>query len=90
MADKIAAKSKSQGQYPRIMVGLPDIQDQIRMINRLSATAAEPDLGRWNELGELLSDLYSQLQSKKQVTVYRYGSKTATAVSSRRPVQRAG
>ena len=70
----------------RIVVGLPDLQDQIRMVDRLSGTAAEPELGRWGGLGSLLSELYTQLQHQKQVTVYRFGSRScSTADAARKP-----
>jgi hypothetical protein len=58
------------------MVGLPDIQDQIRLVNRVSASSSEPEAGRWDGLGNLLCELYAQLQHKKQVTVFRFGSKS--------------
>jgi hypothetical protein len=81
--------NKSQGPHPRIVVGLPDIQDQIRMVNRLSATATEPELGRWDGLGNLLCELYAQLQHKKQVTIYRFGNKSSsTADATRQPARR--
>ncbi len=87
----MANMNKSQGPHPRIIIGLPDIQDQIRMVNRLSATAAEPELGRWGDLGNLLCELYTQLQHKKQVTIYRFGSKSAsTADAARQPTRRHG
>ena len=83
--------NKSQGPHPRIIVGLPDIQGQLRMVDRLSATAAEPELGRWSDLANLLSELYIQLQHKKQVTIYRSGSKnSSTAHAARQPGQKAG
>ena len=84
----MAGTNKSQGPHPRIVVGLPDIQHQIRMVNRLSATAEEPELGRWGELGNLLSELYIQLQHQKQVTIYRFGNKNSFAADAlRRPGQ---
>ena len=82
----MASMNKSHAPHPRIVVGLPDIQDQIRMVNRLSATAVEPELGRWDGLASLLSELYIQLQHQKQVTVYRFGSKScSTANAARQP-----
>ena len=80
----MASVSKSQGPHQRIIVGLPDIQDQIRMVNRLSVTATEPELGRWDGLGNLLSELYTQLQHQKQVTIYRCGSKNASTADAAR------
>ena len=82
----MASMNKSQGPHPRIVVGLSDIQDQIRMVNRLSATAAEPELGRWGDLGNLLCELYAQLQHQKQVTVYRVGNRScSTGDAARKP-----
>jgi hypothetical protein len=75
----MASVNKSQGQNPRIMVGLPDIQNQIRLVKRASITASEPELGRWDELGNLLCELYTQLQHQKQVTIYRFAGKSATS-----------
>ncbi len=66
--------SEPQGPHQRIVVGLSDIQDQIRMVKRLSTAAAEAELGRLDVLGDLLCELYTQLQHKKQVTIFR-GSK---------------
>ena len=68
--------------HPRIDVSLQDIQTQIRMVDRLCATAAEPELGRWTDLGLLLSELYAQLQHQKQVTVHR-SSKSAAGPERR-------
>jgi hypothetical protein len=75
----MASSSRAQGPHPRIIVGLPDIQDHIRMVRRLSAAAAEPEQGRWDGLGDLLCELYAQLQHKKQVTIFRFGSKSSSA-----------
>jgi hypothetical protein len=46
------------------------------MVDRLAATAEEPQAGRWRDLANLLSDLYIQMQHQKQVTVYREGGKS--------------
>jgi hypothetical protein len=87
----MASMNKSQGQHPRIVVGLPDIQDQIRLVKRLSATASEPELGRWGDLGNLLFELYTQLQHQKQVTIYRCGSKNfSNADAARQPGSKTG
>ncbi len=87
----MASVHKSQSPHPRIIVGLPDIQDHIRMVNRLSATATEPELGRWDGLGNLLCELYAQLQHQKQVTIYRFGSRSSTAADeARQPARRHG
>ncbi|MFH1726437.1 MAG: hypothetical protein ABII00_17645 [Elusimicrobiota bacterium] len=76
----MANKTKSQTSHSRITVGLPNLQGQIGMINRVAATASEPNLERWTDIKELLSDLYSQLQRQKQVTVYRLANKNQTKV----------
>lgn len=68
-------KTKSRMPHLRIIVGLPNLQDQIRMINRITGTATEPELERWEDIGQLLSELYTQLQQQKQVTVYRLANK---------------
>ena len=75
----MASTSRAQGPHQRIVVGLPDIQDHIRMVQRLSASAVEPESGRWESLGNLLCELYAQLQHKKQVTVYRFWSKNSSS-----------
>lgn len=41
------------------------------MVNRLCGTADEPALKRWQDLSHLLSELYTQLQRQRQVTVHR-------------------
>ncbi len=62
--------------YSRIVAKLPELQDQIGMVDRLSASTAEPEQERWAGLAELLGDLYAQLQHQKQVTVYRTGERS--------------
>ncbi|MFA6091492.1 MAG: hypothetical protein WCU88_00690 [Elusimicrobiota bacterium] len=85
----MAGTNASRGPHPKIVVGLPDIQDQIRLIHRLCATSSEPELRRWEDLGNLLYELYAQLQHKKQVTIFRFGSKSAcSSDASRRPISR--
>jgi len=76
----MANKTSTSSPHARIIVGLPNLQDQIGMINQVAATASEPDLGRWTDVAELLSDLYSQLQRQKQVTVYRLANKNQVKV----------
>lgn len=68
-------KDTKSSAHPRITVGLPDVSDQIRMINRAAATATEQDQGRWEDLKNLLGELYSQLQRQDRVTVYRHAKK---------------
>jgi len=80
----MASMSKSREPHPRIVVGLPDIQHQIRMVNRLSKTADEPELGRWGDLANLLCELYVQLQRQKQVTIYRFKSDGSLAAGAAR------
>ena len=74
----MANTNKAQGPYPRITIGLPDIQDQIRLVHKLCAAADDRDLDRLNDLGNLLYDLYTQLQHKKQVTIYRFANKSSS------------
>lgn len=69
------AKMKSSSAHPRIVVGLPNIQDQIRMINRAAAAATEQEQERWEALKDLLAELYAQLQRQDRVTVYRHAKK---------------
>ncbi|MFC1678950.1 hypothetical protein ACFL2T_01930 [Elusimicrobiota bacterium] len=76
----MGTKSKSGIPQSRIVVGLPNLQDQIGMINRVTDMATELDLERWEDIRDLLSDLYSQLQRQKQVTVYRLANKNQTKV----------
>ena len=76
--------TKTQSQNPRIFVGLPDIQAQIRLVNRLSASAAESEQERWDGLGNLLCELYAQLQHQKQVTIYRFASKSSSSPQAAR------
>jgi hypothetical protein len=68
--------SNPQGPHARIVVGLPDIQDQLRLVNRVCAKADEHAAPHWAGLGLLLEELYVQLQHQKQVTVYRLGNKS--------------
>lgn len=65
-------RTKPRTPHLRIVIGLPNLQDQIRMVNRITGTATEPELERWEDIGQLLSELYTQLQQQKQVTVYRH------------------
>lgn len=68
-------KSKMSSPHPRIVVGLPNIQDQIRMINRAAGTATEQDQERWEDVKTLLGELYAQLQRQEKVVVYRASKK---------------
>lgn len=68
-------KTKTSSPHPRIVVGLPNIQDQIRMINRAAGTATEQDQERWEDVKTLLGELYAQLQRQDKVTVYRVSKK---------------
>lgn len=60
----------------RITLGLPDIQKQLRVIDQLTRKANENDRGTLEDLGTLLSEFYSQLQHQKQITIYRFSSRT--------------
>jgi hypothetical protein len=72
----MATESKIRSPHMRITVGLPDIQDQLRMVNRACGKADEHEAPHWAGLGLLLEELYVQLQHQKQVTVYRLGNKS--------------
>lgn len=80
----MGSKSKSISPQPRIIVGLPNLQDQIGMINRVTDTASDLELERWEGMRELLSELYSQLQRQKQVTVYRLANKKESKIRTSR------
>lgn len=67
--------TKTSSAHPRIVVGLPNIQDQIRMINRAAAKATEQEQERWEDVKNLLAELYSQLQRQDRVTVYRHAKR---------------
>ncbi len=72
----MADKTKTRSPHPRITLGLPDIQKQLLLVRRLANQAGDIERDPLENLGELLSELYAQLQHKKQVTVYRFGSRT--------------
>lgn len=71
-------KNKPHHSHLRIVLGLPDIQKQLLLVNRMARQAGEMERDPLENLGNLLSELYAQLQHQKQVTIYRYGSKTRT------------
>lgn len=79
-------KSKSDTAHLRITVGLPNLQDQIRLVNRLRERTEDLEQQRWRDLSDLLSELYTQLQSQRQVTVHRIdgGKSEAKAASSKK------
>jgi hypothetical protein len=79
----MAIKTSSDTPHAKIVVGLPNLQDQIGMINRVSNMADEVDAVRWADMKDLLSELYSQLQRKKQVTVFRLDKKTETKLRTK-------
>lgn len=62
----------------KILVGLPNIQDQLRLVDRQVSGAREPDLATWKDLGNLLAELYSQLQSRQRVTIHRFSQRSKT------------
>ena len=74
----MAAKIGSDTPHAKIVVGLPNLQDQIGMINKVSNLANDVDSVRWEDMKDLLSELYSQLQKKKQVTVFRLNNRNET------------
>ena len=57
------------------MLGMPDIQDQLLLIDRLAAKASDVERKPLENLQAFLSDLYSQFQNKKSITIYRFVSK---------------
>lgn len=57
--------------HRRIVVRLPNLQHQLRMVDRITGMATEPELERWQDIAGLLTGLYAQLQRRRQVTVYR-------------------
>ncbi|MBI4346739.1 MAG: hypothetical protein HY553_07775 [Elusimicrobia bacterium] len=69
-------KNDSSSLHPKILIGLPDIQDQLRLVDRQAAAASEPELSTWRGLGELLAELYSQMQSTHHVTVHRFAQRS--------------
>lgn len=71
-------KTKSSQARTRIVLGMPDIQDQLLLIDRLVAKASDSERKPLENLGEFLSDLYSQFQHRKSLTIYRFGSKSRT------------
>ncbi len=73
----MATKVKEISAHPRIVVSLPDIQDQTRLINRAASTATEQEQGRWEDLKTLLGELYAQLQRQDRVTVHRLAKRGA-------------
>lgn len=73
--------SKPRGPHQRIILGLPDIQKQLLLVNRLVGQAGDTERDPLENLGDFLSELYTQLQHQKQVTIYRFGSKTRSKES---------
>jgi len=69
-------KNGSTSLHPKILVGLPNIQDQLRLVDRLASAASEPELSVWKDLGDMLAELYSQLQSQDHVTVNRLSKRS--------------
>ena len=72
----MVVKTKAYTAHPRIVLGLPDIQKQLLLVRRMTNQAGDMERESLENLGELLSELYSQLQHQKQVTLYRFGSKS--------------
>jgi hypothetical protein len=69
-------KTKPRFSSQRITLGLPDIQEQLRVIDHLTRKASDNDRRHLEDLGTLLSEFYSQLQHQKQITIYRFTSRT--------------
>lgn len=78
-------KNDSSSLHPKILVGLPDIQDQLRLVDRQASAASEPELATWKDLGDLLAELYSQLQSQHHVTVHRFSQRSKS--KPRNPIE---
>lgn len=72
----MAGKIKPNQSHARITLGLPDIQKQLRLVDKLTLDAGDIERDPLENLGKLLSELYAQLQHHKQVTIYRFGSKS--------------
>ncbi|MBI3552902.1 MAG: hypothetical protein HY077_10330 [Elusimicrobia bacterium] len=62
--------------HPRIELGLPDIQRQLVLVKRMIDSAVDHERQPLQDLGNMLSELYSQFQHQKQITVYRYSAKS--------------
>ena len=69
-------KTTSRGPHLRIVVGLPNLQEQFRMVDRLSGMASVADQTRMEDLARFLSELYTQLQHRDAVTVHRFGNRS--------------
>ncbi|HAH05730.1 MAG TPA: hypothetical protein DCM05_04255 [Elusimicrobia bacterium] len=72
----MAKTKKLANPHMKIVVGLPDIQDQLRLVNRSRDKADEHEAPRWASLGLLLEELYVQLEHQKKVVVYRLTNKS--------------
>lgn len=71
----MATKRKASSPQADIIVGLPNLQDYIGMINRVSTASSDSEARQWYDLRELLSDLYTQLQHQDDVRVRRFGAR---------------
>lgn len=69
-------KNASTSLHPKILIGLPNIQDQLRLVDHQASAASEPELATWKDLGDLLAELYSQLQSQHHVKVHRFSQRS--------------
>ncbi|MBI4422490.1 MAG: hypothetical protein HY554_02115 [Elusimicrobia bacterium] len=72
----MATKPRANQTYPRIVIGVPDIQKQLLLVDRLAQRAGDAEREPLETLATFLADLYSRLQHQKNVTIYRFGSKT--------------
>ena len=76
--------TKSPSPHAKIVIGLPNLQDQIRLVDRLAVNADEAQLERLRVLGHFLAELYAQLQQQKQVTFLRFSAKSRLRTSEDR------
>ncbi len=54
-----------------VKIRLSDLQDQIRLLDRMIKTATEPDLEIWQNLAQMQSDVYSKLHHNKEISILR-------------------
>ncbi len=62
--------------HPKIELGLPDIQRQLMLVNRMVLNAGDHEKQALEDLSLMLAEFYSQLQHQKQITIYRFAAKT--------------
>lgn len=69
----MARKPKPTQTYPRITIGVPALQKQLLLIDKIAAKADDLEFQSLSELATFLADLFSRLQRQKTVTLYRVG-----------------